>query len=805
MTTLWQDFRFALRTLRKNLSVTVLAVSSLALAIAGNTAVYSLINSFLYRPIPYHDVERIELIGERNSDALAGQLSTTSAANYLDFAERQSSFQQIAAYRPGAYSYDAGGETPEQLTAGEVTPGFFDLLGVGAAWGRPFLPEEGVAGRERVVLLSHDFWTERFGGRDDLADETLKLNGEVYDVVGVVGRDFEWILAPNTDLWAPLVLERGAAPRQRRDLFALARLAEGASSEAAQAEINTLMAQLVEEYPEANRGYSAELLNLRADIPDSRNKIFFNLMQVALIFVLLIACANIANLLLARSQAREREIAIRNSIGASRRRIIFQLFTESMLMAAFAGVIGTALGFAGMKLIGNAFGNLLPSFWIPTLDLRVLGYTLGVTLLGGVLFGLAPVVQTSRFDLLSSLKDGSAGATTGGKRRFASNALVIAEVAFAVAFLAGATMMINTFNTLQTTDPGFDTGNMLTLRVDLPDSRYGTPEQQVFGAEQVVERLGALAGVSSASISNLTPRTPFLPEAPFEVEGQPVADELALPQASWISAGHGYFQSVGIPLARGRGFSAADDFGAPPVAVINEAMAERYWSGESALGQRLKVQGEWREIVGVAASVHHGLIVRDGGTSVVYIPWAQQPEAAFNVALRTGVDPESLGEPVRRELLAFDRNVALTQVQSLDAFVEQFWVGQKVFTVILGGFGALALILAALGTYGVLAYSVAQRTHEIGIRMAIGAGRGEVVKMIVRQGLMLGVIGIVLGIPLVLVQIKAISAIFAGLVPVEPASVLGAGAVLAVVTLVASALPARRAASVDPIQALRWE
>ncbi len=456
MATLWQDFRFALRTLRKNLSVTVLAVSSLALAIAGNTAVYSLINSFLYRPIPYHDVERIELIGERNSDALSGQLSTTSPANYLDFAERQSSFQQMAAFRGGAYSYDTGGDRPEQLTVGQVTPGFFELLGVESAWGRPFLPEEAVAGRDRVVILSHDFWTERFGGRTDLTQAssrlpasggTLKLNGEVFDVVGVAGRDFEWMLAPNTDLWAPLTLDRASAPRQRRDLFALARLAGGASSETAQAEIDTLMAQLVEEHPEANQGYSVELLNLRRDIPDSRNRIFLNLMQVALIFVLLIACANIANLLLARSQAREREIAIRSSIGASRRRIIFQLFTESMVMAAIAGVVGTALGFAGMKLIANAFANLLPSFWIPTLDLRVLGYTLAVTLLGGVLFGLAPMVQTARFDLLSSLKDGSAGATTGGKRRLASNALVVAEVAFAVAFLAGATMMINTFNT----------------------------------------------------------------------------------------------------------------------------------------------------------------------------------------------------------------------------------------------------------------------------------------------------------------------------------------------------------------------
>ncbi len=824
MATLWQDFRFALRTLRKNLSVTVLAVASLALAIAGNTAVYSLINSILYRPIPYHQVERLELIGERNNDAVRGQLSATSPANYLDFVERRSSFQQMAAYRGAAYSHDRDGKEPEQLDVGEVTPGFFDLLGVDPAWGRTFLPEEGVAGSDRVVLLSHDFWTEHHGGSageegagEEGAEEagglsggwqmgeTLKLNGEVYDIVGVVGEDFEWLLAPNTDLWAPLALEGTTAPRQRRNLLAIGRLADGVSSEAAQAEMETLMAQLVEEYPEANRGFSAELLNLRLDIPDSRNKTFFSLVQVALIFVLLIACANIANLLLARSQAREREIAIRGSLGASRRRIIFQLLTESMLTAAIAGVLGVALGYAGMKLIANAFANLLPSFWIPTLDLRVLGYTLAVTLLGGLLFGLAPVVQTARFDLLTSLKDGTQGATAGGKRRLASNVLVIAEVAMAVAFLAGATMMINTFNTMQTTDPGFDTDNVLIMRLDLPDSRYATGEQQVAGAEQVMERLGALPGVRAVTVSSVSPRTPILAQAPFEVEGRPAADEQALPQASLISASHGYFDTVGIALERGRAFTVADSLDALPVAVINQAMAQRYWSGESPLGERLRVQGKWREIVGVAATVRHDVLLRIDGTSVVYTPWAQQPTGNFGVALRTEVDPESLSEPVRRELLAFDRNVALTQVQSLDAFVEQFWVGQRIFTVILGGFGALALILAALGTYGVLAYSVAQRTHEIGVRMAVGAGRGTVIRMIVRQGMVLGIIGIVLGIPLVLVQIKAISAIFSGLVPVEPTSVLGAGLVLAVVTLIASAVPARRAASIDPIRALRWE
>ncbi|MEM7588398.1 MAG: ABC transporter permease, partial [Acidobacteriota bacterium] len=652
MDSMMQDLRFAARTLRKHFSVTLLATGSLALAIAGNTAVYSLVNSFLFRPIPYQDVERLVMIGEQNNALLAGQLSTTSPANYLDFEERQSSFQQMAAFAGSAYSYDTGGDRPEQVAAGQVTPGFFQMVGAQLAWGRGFLPEEGVAGRDRVVLLSHAFWSERFGGSSDLDEQTLKLNGELYDVVGVVGEEFEWILAPNTDIWMPLVLERGAAPRQQRSLFALARLQDGVSDEAAQAEMSGLMAQLIDEYPDSNRGYSVELLNLRYDIPDARNRLFFRLIQVALLFVLLIACANIANLLLARSQARERELAIRNSMGATRSRIIFQLFTESALMAAIAGTLGLALGFLGMKLIGNAFGALLPRFWMPTLEPRVLGYSLLVTMLGGLLFGLAPVMQSARFDLQSALKDGSQSATSGGRRRLVANVLVAAEISFALAFLAGASIMISTFQTMQSSDPGFETDNLLTMRLDLPDSRYGTDEEKAEGALQVMERLGSLPGVSSVLISNTAPRTPLVPKDSFEIADQPVADDQTPPQTGWLSASPGYFAALGIPLEQGRAFTASDNLEAARVVVINKAMAERHWSGKNPIGDRLTFMGEEREIIGVAATVGHDVIMSTDVTSLLYLPWLQQPAGAFGVALKTGVDPETVSEPVRRELLA---------------------------------------------------------------------------------------------------------------------------------------------------------
>jgi putative ABC transport system permease protein len=476
-------------------------------------------------------------------------------------------------------------------------------------------------------------------------------------------------------------------------------------------------------------------------------------------------------------------------------------------MALLAGAVGIGLGAVGMKIVSNALAAFLPSFWIPTLDLRVLAYSLGVTLFGGLAFGLAPVIQTSRFDLLSGLKDGNQGATMSGRRRWASSALVVLELAFAVAFLAGASMMIRTFQTMQTSDAGFDTANLLVLQVSLPDSRYSSETEQALGAEQVVARLGAIPGVRAAAMASFFPRLPFLPGEVFEIEGRPLAEDRALPQAGSLAAGPGYFETLGIRVRQGRTFSEADQQGAPLVAVINAAMAQRYWSGDDPIGKRLTIQGARREIVGVADTVQHDFYFRDGGEgkAVVYLPWKQSPEGTFYVTLRSEVDPGSLTESVRREVLAFDRSASVTQIQPLDAFVEQFWVGQHVFAAILRGFGALALILAALGTYGVLAYSVARRTHEIGIRMAIGADRGSVLKMIVGQGLLLAVVGLALSVPLILVQVKLIMSIFAGLVPVEPASMLTVVAVLGVVTLVASALPARRAASVDPLEALRCE
>jgi len=491
MDTFWQDFIFALRTLRKNLGVTLLATGSLALAIAGNTTVFSLINGFLYRPLPYEEPHRLALIGERALDLPAGQLTPASLANFLDLRERQSSFVDLGGFRPGALSLDHGEGRPEQLNVAGVTTGFFRLLGSSPLFGRTFLPEEEIPGNHRVALLSHDFWVEHYGDRRDLDGETLKLNGEPYEIIGVLAADFEFI-SVNTEIFIPLAIDRTNLKRHQRDLLVVGRMRPGVTDAQADAEMEALMQQLAEEYPESNRGYTIDVLNLREEIPDSRNRLFFNLIQGALLFVLLIACANIANLLLARSQHREREIAIRTCMGAERGRIIRQLFTESLVTAVLAGSLGLVLSLAGIELMRKTFSAFVPSFWLPVIDSRVLAFNLAVTLLGGLLFGLAPVLQTSRFNLLASLKDGTQAATTSRGRRLVANGLVVGELALALVFLAGASVMLKTFETLQNSDPGFETANVLDAWIGLPETQLLQINHNILPKRQLfVDQIGA--------------------------------------------------------------------------------------------------------------------------------------------------------------------------------------------------------------------------------------------------------------------------------------------------------------------------
>lgn len=795
-----QDLRFALRSLKKNLSVTVLAVGSLALAIAGNIIVFSLINGLLYRPLPFEEPDRLVLLGERTKETPEGQISGSSAANFLDWRERQTAFEYLAGFRGAPMSLTSGDGDPEPMTGAAVSAKFFDMLGSRAAKGRLFLEGEDIAGRDKVAVLTHSLWTKRGGG--PIEGETLELNGEIYDVVGVLSEEFEF-LNPNIETFVPLVLDRATVDRQARNIIAVGRLKDGVTDNEAQAEMSTIMAALEEEFPEANRGYVVDVLNLRHDVPDSRNRVLLAMLQGALLFVMLIACANIANLLLARSQAREREIAIRASIGATRRRIVLQLLTESLLMAALAGGLGLSLGKLGNDAVARALGALMPASYAPVIDTRVLAFTLGVTLFGGLLFAVAPILQTSRFEVVDALKDGSRGVSGGRRRRLLANGLVVGEIALALVLLGGASVLIQSFQVIQRSDPGFDTSNILTLVLNLPEARYGEDARLAHAAEEIQERLAGLPGVSGVTLASALPRTPFAPQQAFTLDARPPADGQSPPQASSFLVDPAYFETLGIPIFEGRAIAAYDRAEAPKVAVINQAMAERFWGEESPLGERLTLRGISREIVGVVGTVRHGLAVNTDLAPTMYLPLAQTPPRNLGVAIKTETDPEALAGAVRGEIKAFDGALAVQNIQTLDDFMAQFFVGQHVFTAILGGFGFLALFLAALGTYGILAYSVMQRTHEIGVRMAIGAQRGRVIAMVTRQGLVLFGFGLLFGLPLVALVTRGITAQMSIFAPVQPTSIAFVVVVLFVVTLGASLLPARRAASVDPIEALR--
>jgi len=803
MDTLRQDTRFALRSLRKNLSVTTLAVLSLALAIAGNTVVFSFINGLLYRPLPYPEPERVVLIQEPEEGLAVSGVLPTSEPLYFDLVDQQRSFERLAAFRSrtvGLSTGDTAGEG-EPVGAAWVTPNFFPLLAASAQRGRLFRPEEGIPGNQRVVVLTHGFWQERFGGDPGILQQTLELNGETYAVVGVLEEGFEF-LDPSIRLWVPLALERGEGLRERRDLNLVARLADGVEEEQAEAEMQAFMTKLQQEHPE-HRGHEIGVVNLRQEIPDARNRQLFAMLQGALLFVLLIACANLANLLLARGRQRTREIAVRASLGAGRRRILRQLLTESLILGGLGGLVGLGLGAVGIRILDAQMASFLPRIYAPVIDLRVVLFTAGVALLAGVLFGLAPAFQSLRFHLVAALKDGSRGA--GRSRHWMGRALVVAEIALALVLLAGTGVMIQSFLALQNTDPGFETENLLTVQLSLPEAQFPEDEQVLATTEAIRERLAALPGVTSAAVSSSLPRVPLGGHDPYTVEGQTLPEAAAPPRSQWDIVSPEYLETVGITLLRGRGFDARDRADSEPVVLINQALADRHWPEGDPLGERITLRNETRRIVGVVAEVQHEIFRGQGRQPAMYVPWAQQPFRSAAYLLRTEGAPEELADPVRRAVQAVDSRLIVGQVQTLEQWTSQFFVGTRVFSVILGGFGMLALFLAMLGTYGVLAYMVAVRTHEIGVRMALGARRGQILRLMTVQGLKMALLGLLVGAPGVWAVSKLVESLLSDFGEVPFGSVVGVAVTLVAVTLVASLLPARRAASIQPVEALHLE
>lgn len=798
-----QDLRFAARMLRRGWGVTALAIGSLAVAIGGNTAVFGLINTFLFTPISVSDPERVVMVQERTLEQPPALASlTTSLATADDFARRSRTTSAWAAYRPAVMGLRQG-ERSEPISGAEVSVSFFDVIGASVHRGRSFVSEEGVPGGRKVAVVTPEFWERTQGGGDPVGS-VLTLNGEPVEVVGVLPESFTFVFG-NADIMVPLTDTPSESPRDRRDVFAMARLADGATMDQVREDIAGIATALQTEYPEVQQNWTTDVFNARNDIPDSRTKTFYALLQGSVFFVLLIACTNITNLLLARAQERRREIALRTVLGAGRGRITRQLLTESGILVVSGAVLGLFMGWMGIRALAAHFADVLPPNFTPTLDGTVVLFTAGISVLAGLIFGLAPIGQTLRTAQAEVLKEGSGKSSAGASRKLVTRALVVAEIALSLVALGGGGMLVRSFIALRGSDPGFDGTQLVTARIGVPESKYPDEEQRLVFLDQIVERVGQLQGASEPTLVNVLPRNFGVPTDTFLIAGEPRDAGQMAPRAFSLKVSPNYLDAFGIELLQGRFFSEQDRLGTAPVAVVNRSFAERWLEGRDPLGQSLTFEGESRVVVGVVEDIQQVLFPTPGTveSEAILIPAAQAPLSAYTaVALATG-DPGALKEPLRRGVEGLDPDVTVSQLATMDEVVERFFIGISAFNSILAGFGVLGLLLAASGTYGVLAYQVTQRKHEIGIRMAIGAEGRTVLRMVTRQGVVLALLGLALGGLLLIPLTRLVQGILAGFVTVSADTGVYVSLVLFTVTVVASLLPAWRAASLDPVQALR--
>ena len=803
----WQDARYAVRSLRKHPSFAVIAIFTLALGIGANTAIFSMINAVLLRPLPYSDADRLVVLTETVAERPIG----VSYPNFVDWRNQNTVFENIAAVRHReSFNLTGSGES-ERLQGRLVSANFLSTLGVKPILGRDFSAEDDRQGAAPVVMLSHALWQRRFGADEKIIGQQLTLNRESFTVVGVTPAGFEYRL--DADLSVPIGLstERFSARGRDPGIEAIARIPAGVSSETANAELNTIAARLEQQYPETNKGRRVRLDSLREVIVGDIRPILLTLLG-AVGLVLLIACANVANLLLARSARRQKEIAIRTALGAGRSRILRQLFTESVMLAISAGIIGLLLAVVGTGLLSSYIPEGIPRLREISIDTSVLLFTLGASLLTGLLFGLAPALQTSNPALTETLKEGERNSSRGHNRT--GKFLVVSEVALTLVLLIGAGLLVKSFWRLMRVDPGFNPENLLAMQIPVnagPDE--GTRVANFL--DQLQQRLKQLPGVQSVAISNGLPFEGANQPA-FVIEGQAPPEPGREPNGILYITSNDYFETLGITLLRGRTFSAHDTPSTMPVVLIDEVFARQYFGNEDPLGKRLKQGGlgsESREIIGIVRHVEHsGLEGLSAARGEVYYSFSQIPVERLprfvrrvNLLVRTSVEPLSLTQSVRGQVAALDRDQPVFNVRTMEQAVARSVAARRFSMILLSVFASLALVLAAVGIYGVISYSVAQRTREVGIRMALGAQTTDVLKLVVRDGLKLVVVGVVVGLVGAIMLTRLMSSLLFGVTPTDTVTYTTVALVLIGVALAACYIPARRATKVDPLVALRFE
>ena len=800
MNTLLQDLRYGIRMLLQNPGFTVVAVIALALGIGANAAIFSVVNAVLLRPLPYDDPSRLMILRENKLPQFPE--FSVSPGNFLDWQKQNTTFENMAAVNGSAYNLITESE-PERLIGARVTAGLFEMLGARPAQGRIFLDEEDQPGHETVAILSDGLWRRKFGADPGVIGQSITLNATSFTVVGIMPPTFQF---PDRDtaLWTPMAFNAGQAQQHGSHYLAvIGRLKPGATPEQANTEINTIAAQLAEQFPNSNTGWRANVFPMQEyDVRDIKPALL--VLLGAVILVLLIACANVANLLLARSTARQKEMGIRTALGASRWRVARQLLTESVLLSLVGGCAGLLLARWGLASMIAMAPQDLPSIRNVTLDARVLGFTLVVSLLTGLIFGLAPALQSSSTNLNETLKEGGRG-TTGSHHRV-RGALVVSEVAIALLVLVIAGLLIRSFYRLQQVDPGFNPRNALAIGVSLPGKKYPQDDQKSAFFTRLLERVSTLPGVTAAGVSQSLPiQGDYL--LGFNIQGRPPVPPGEDLSTNYYAVSPDYFNAMGIRLLRGRTFTEHDNKDAPGVAVINEEMARRSFPGEDPIGKGINVTNgpeRFRQIIGIVADVkQYGLA--QPSTMQTYEPSLQNPFSGMTLVVRTDGDLGTLSGAIRSEVLAIDREQPLSRIRPLEQIVSESMSKERFLMLLLGIFAAVALTLAAVGLYGVISYSVTQRTHEIGIRAALGAQRKDVLKLIVGQGMMLALIGVGIGLVVAFAATRLMATLLFGITATDAFTFVAIPAILTGVALVSCLVPARRATKVDPMIALRYE
>jgi putative ABC transport system permease protein len=821
MRTLWQDIRFGLRTLLKSPGFTLVAVVALALGVGANTAIFSAVNTVLLRALPYENSARLVKLYTGSDPAAPEPRGPLSYPDLLDFREQAKSLEYVAAYQGVGTVLSTGpGDEPERVRGVEVMADLFPALGVSAAHGRVFTREEDVEGGPRVIVISDGLWRRRFGAMPDVVGREVRmgLSGRTATVVGVMPPGFKFPPGESDaiDYYIPFVTEnlrRGAAGLLSRDsvfLDAVAKVREGVGVEQASSEVATIAARLAAQYPDSNTGRRARVVSLHEDLVGPvRPALLILLGAVGL--VLLIACANVANLMLARAASRSREIAVRTALGASRGRVVRQLLTESMLLSLAGGAAGLLLAVWGVEAIVKLSPATLPRLAETSIDSRVFLFALGVSALTGIIFGLVPALQASKTDLASSLKEGGRSGTAGAARSRLRAALVISEVALSLVLLVGAGLLIKSFRQLLTADPGYSPERVLAVTVALNTQRFADADSRAVYFREATARISQMPGVEAAGLTRLLPLGRSDIWNDFEIAGRPPFAPGSSNSARSYTASPEYFRVLGIPLRGGRAFNATDTKNSQPVILINEAFARKHFPDQEPVGQHVILNGPDqkplppREIVGVVGNVRFEAFNADE-VPEFYIPFEQSPSAVSEVVVRAkGEDAAALAASVRGALKGVDPNLLIWETRTMDELVGRWTAPQRFNVALLGLFAALAMLLAAVGIYGVMSYMVTQRTHEIGIRMALGARGRDVLRMVVGQGMVLTLIGLALGLAGAFALTRLMTGLLYGVSPTDPLVYAAVSLLLAAVALVACLVPARRATKVDPMVALRYE